>query len=559
MKKYNILIVIFILIGCKTLRVDIAYKGHFEDKLNSILVIDNSNPNYYPNEITESLPLEFQMAKQIGYLTVIIDGKGFLKTTSNYKKPSIKHSTEYLIELNKYPSSDYKYFYPVGYPHITAIMPRIDITEAFDIEMSQNWLRFLDNLYENKESLESIIDENNKLVSEIVDLKNTSTNLSNQIKNGNNSITKIKSEITKLDNDIANLNSSKESLIPIDIPNSYYGSLPKTYSFENDPFRKIYEDNFQNIENSIPNEGLSNPYLHSDMAAALIRVNDVLNNPSQHFVPQIAQEISDANLTPITLNSASRSVLHQASLTASTRASYLNSLHALGVAVDLKFTGTNYDVRTSDNPSQSSLDNYNKLLFVLNYCGIVRSTRMDNVKERNHFSLSSFSKYDNGQSNSNYSKSAYLSLTTKMFGQFQKVANENLTSTLTSIEMFTSNQNQLISKAAKLSTEIDAKKTKLTNLKATLDALSKTKKQKQVQKQKIIEKKEREAQAERDRENVREHLREMRERQQREREIEREREHRDRDRERRDRERERRERERDRNPPGGDICCGGLG
>jgi len=124
--------------------------------------------------------------------------------------------------------------------------------------------------------------------------------------------------------------------------------------------------------------------------------------------------------------------------------------------------------------------------------------------------------------------------------------------------MFTSNQNQLISQTAKLSSEIETKSNTLKSLKIETEQLSKSKRQKQVAKQKIIEKKEREERARRDREDAREHLREMRERRQREREVERERERRQRENDRRDRERDRRNRERDRNPPR-DIDFGGLG
>ena len=459
--------------------------------------------------------------------------------------------------MNSYPSIDYRYFNPIGYPHITAIIPNIDIAESFDVEMSQNWLRFLDNYFEKIEDRDNIINKNNILIKEITDLSLTNENLSNQIDQENITISQIKSEINQLNIDISNL-KTQNTFAEADVPYNYYGRLPKNYTFENDIFRSVYERNFENISNSIPNENVSNTYLHNQMANALRRVNNVLNNPSQHFVPQIAQEIMDANLTPITLNSASRSVLHQASLTSSTRASYLNSLHALGVAVDLKFKETNYDTRSSDSPSEEAVNNYNKLLFVLKYCGLVRSTKMSNVKERNHFSLSTFSKYENGQLNSGYSNTEYLNLATKMFSEFEKIANDNLTATLTSIDMFTSNQNQLISQTAKLSSEIETKSNTLKSLKIETEQLSKSKRQKQVAKQKIIEKKEREERARRDREDAREHLREMRERRQREREVERERERRQRENDRRDRERDRRNRERDRNPPR-DIDFGGLG
>ena len=79
MKKLTILLSILIsFIGCKTVRVDNAYRGHFNNQFDRVIIVNNSNVQDYPNEITESLPQEFQMAKMMGYLTLIIDGKGYL-------------------------------------------------------------------------------------------------------------------------------------------------------------------------------------------------------------------------------------------------------------------------------------------------------------------------------------------------------------------------------------------------------------------------------------------------------------------------------------------------
>lgn len=117
------------------------------------------------------------------------------------------------------------------------------------------------------------------------------------------------------------------------------------YRFEKDPLASFYSDIFYPIRGkSFDSDQVSNKHLDSRMVKALDHLNQLLSNPSE-LPKKVREPLIRGKLNVITIASASRSPLHQASLGKRYRAKAFHSNHLLGLAVDLEMNGKPFDIK----------------------------------------------------------------------------------------------------------------------------------------------------------------------------------------------------------------------
>lgn len=507
------------------------------------------NPNEIPPEIVEVLPAEFRLAHHVGLLTVILDGSGKMYPASRSLSYT-ENSADFYSKIQLYQSTDYRNLKPMGYPHVFAAMPDIDITETFALELGQDWLRMLHQYYNKLEEVEKIHTEISNLAQNIANSANTSSELDVNIASIESQIAASRARTQQLRQEAAQINQ-ENNLLAAEILGE---PLNISYHYPADLFREVYEERLVNVRGRLSMRGVGNPHLHLEAVEAIELANAMITNPSAYFDTEIAQQISDANLTPLTLASASRSILEQAALSSATRAGYLDSNHALGVAFDLAFAGTNYNVRTGI-PDQETLERYSTLMIVLDSAGITRPTVDSNQAETNHFVVTRYAARSQGEKNPDFDHEAYVNLAIEMFTAFREAGDRAWLDALTSINTLSKRRESLVRNYHLLQQEIEQKLEKLKSKRNELKGAQAKERAAERERQHAFEQRARRIEAERQRqESLR---RERRERDRADnhearREAREAREARDRaerernDRERRDREREQIERERDR-------------
>lgn len=557
MKKTIIgIILLLTLIGCSNIRMKDAYITHFEDQNSATRVIEDKHK--VPNELLAQFPPDFRLAHYLGLLTVVIDGDGKLYfgpgMTSNFAY--ISNSSEFQEIKDKYSSDEYRTASPKGFPHVLGIIPNIDISSALELEAGQDWLRFFHRYYEKLEDKRNSKKVLEKILMDIENAETTKQNINSEIHSVIKQIEVEKSQINKLIKEIAQIQIPGFTETILLLP-----GLKVPYSYDDDIFRTVYESKLINIKDRLRTNGVSNPHLKEETIEALELANQMIGNPRGHFVPHIADMIESANLTPITLASASRSILQQASLSSSTKAKYLNSKHAFGVAVDISFIGANYNVRVKD-PTTDNMQNYNLLMMVLNQAGFVRSTTFSNMKERNHYSISKYSQFSNGLFNREYDQGAFVDLALSFFKEFEAAGDREYLNLIATLKSLSLQQQREITRYHSVREDIKKVQAHLAEEKKKLASEKLKRAQKEREKQKKLEEKARKEESlrrQREQERAQQRERELHdariERMERQRERrEAERQHRERieregqqmrewmrDIERRDRERQRRE------------------
>ena len=472
--------------ACSATQMSDAYPTHFTDtadKTAAVRVIENKFE--VPSELLAAMPPYFQLARHVGMLSVILDGDGYVYTgLSKHDRFQFAIKSEaYKSALSKYPRSRYELAALPGYSHATIIHPKLDLLQAMELEVAQDWLRFFHRYYaeiSNRDKLRAMVE---KLQSQIDDAQRTGAHLDQEITTTRADIATMKQRIAQLIQDIAAIQFPivENAQIPLQ-------PLRIRYSFEDDMFRTIYQRRLLDIRGQFGLVGVDNPYLHSEMVEALNRANAMMRNPRAHFVPHIAELIEAAQLSPLQLASASRSILHQAVLKSATRAGYLDSRHAFGVAVDLNFMRTNYNVRTT-NPSAEATQNYNLLMIVLQQAGLVRSIGYQTRAERNHITLSKYARLTDGHFNENFDKDAFVTLALSFLADFERAADAAFTSLLVSIRTLNQQEEWLLSRYLLMSAEIEEKQKLLESLRQQLQKTKEKAAARERDKQKKLEKK----------------------------------------------------------------------
>jgi len=482
-------ILILIITGCSSIRMKDAYIAHFDGRQSTTRVIENKHEML--NELLVQFPPDFRLAHYLGLLTVVIDADGKLYygegVASNFFY--IAHSSEFQKTKKKYSTSEFRISSPKGFPHVVGIIPNIDITSALELEAGQDWLRFFHRYYEKLEEERDAKKALERVLADIENAELTKRNINNEIASIVAQIQVEKSRTEKLISEIAQIQIPKATENALLLP-----GLKISYSYKDDIFRTVYESRLVNINGRLRIDQVSNPHLKEETIKALELTNQMIGNPRRYFVPHIADLIESANLTPIILASASRSILHQASLSSSTKAKYLDSKHALGVAVDIKFVGTNYDV-IGDNPTPEAKQNYNLLMIVMNQAGFVRSTTFSIIKERNHFAISKYSRYSDGLFNNDYDEGAFVELALAFFKDFEAVGDREYKKLMNSLKSLSLQQRRAITGYHGLRDDIKKKQARLSELKKQLASTKQKRAQKEREKQKKLEEKARKEEA----------------------------------------------------------------
>ena len=556
------LVALVVILGCRyEIRAIEAFPTHFDASADGPVVIESAYD--MPADIVAALPPDFRLAGLVGYLTLVLDPLGEIRSRDEdtWRDSDYAPSNQFRESLRKFSTEEFRRFYPPGYRHAVAVIPNIDIVETLEIELAQNWMSFFHDYYAARDALSREEAEFASMNTVITEAEQVLSSLVGQIASTVQATEAARSQSANLDAATAGIKRRQE------LGDGPLRPLKIQYSFADDILRSVYENRLSDVRGRAPMRNVSNPFLHEETIAAIERANAIIANPSAHLVPHIAEIVEAAALTPITLASASRSPLKQATLTSPTRASYMNSRHALGVAVDVAFSGANYNSR-SESPSSEALQNYGAFMMVMASAGLVRPTRMENWSERNHFVVSRFSDVSDGQTNPAYSAAAYTDLAIDMFTAMEAASNAGMIDLLTSRNNLSRQQERQLQQHHKISEAIAGKRAELAQARSKLEAAESKLRASQRKHQAAVEARERRLEAER---RQREHERRQRQIADRADRAERARERRE-HRERMDREErqmrdwmrdlDRRDRERDRREPpdrGGGLRGGGVG
>jgi hypothetical protein len=146
------------------------------------------------------------------------------------------------------------------------------------------------------------------------------------------------------------------------------------------------------------------------MIHAILQVNVILSDPGR-YAPFLKTRIEELGIDKITIASAARSAYLQERLSSRYKASYLNSFHLLGLAVDLEMNGKSFDIKSYPNHPQV-LRNYETLSMVIGLAGLVFSEPKE--LDPNHVELYKYCKKKNSNYDLNGLREKQLLFLTKM-------------------------------------------------------------------------------------------------------------------------------------------------
>ncbi|MCE7066671.1 hypothetical protein [Dyadobacter sp. CY326] len=345
--------------------------------------------NYLPEDILVSLPHDFQLANNLGYLTTYIypDGEVWIDSKSDYVKdrkfasPSdLKKKYKELIELG------YNVFQPVQFPHVVCAYPDIDLIDNFEKEAAIDLLKSLSFIQDNDSSIINLSLEIDKVINNISDVskeelivdellikKTQERDLWNlKISEIEKNILKVRSDIASEQSAISTLqNQSNQLSIAPMVRGEYYDLYKlldvddKPISTSNDILKPVHESLQENIENKEYNTPRTSvqgsPLLDHEMVQALDKLNDILKDPEVHlttrtdFTNDEIRTISDWKKTKMEIISAARSATDQTKIKNDFKTKTLDSKHLIGGAVDFSFAGKPYNNKIRGNSKNYEL------------------------------------------------------------------------------------------------------------------------------------------------------------------------------------------------------------
>lgn len=428
-----------------------------------------------PKGIFDALPPRFKVAALTDHLLVLRDDDGWLRYTPKWANTLVKakHSQAFnrkADDLRKKGMVEYRF---PGYLDMAAFIDNLDYDEVIDTEHNQAWRNWIDEFTENSATLKALSEDNQELSTDIADAVKELSNLDETSKTLDQQIKRTKASADRWEREARRLGArglgplEKESeASPYD-----YRTLDTPYEFSSDPLRTVYESgqNFRRNDAGWSASGVSNPNLHTYTHDAYTSFIDRMRNPASYYSADTAARI-DA-LSDLTLVSAARSPIHQATLTDNPNAAgWMDSDHALGLSVDIGLTGTNYDV--SGTHSAETRANYDLLVNVARDAGLVRTHAFSVDNERNHFTVSQTATRENGEVRLDIDHQIALARNAVQAEVFQALATaanaagENLA---TEIGEATGQNAELMAQAAQLSSAISAKQEQVAEQRRELD------------------------------------------------------------------------------------------
>lgn len=366
MKKVFSLLLPILFCGCLEYKqIQDIYPEHFS------FVADKLSHEKLPQDIVNSLPGDFRLANQLGYMTTFIypDASiGYKKDGDNYKRRKLVSSKLLKAKLSELRNSGYKVYIPIQYPHVICFYPdNIDLIERFENEASIDLFMSLNMIHNNDSTLDELDNEISHLIDSTNDAKKQSEALSVLITNKQAEEQQwivrnqdIENRIKEMD---AQIGREKQALASLgfDKTESGFNTLYDFIDIEkvptetrNDPFKTTHQKQQVDISNkpyNTPNTSKDGyATLDADMANAMDKFDKSMKDPkslkdkgfSDAEVAEIESWSKDKS-NDIQITSASRSPQHQKAIGNPKKAGTLNSKHLVGVAVDVKLKGKAYD------------------------------------------------------------------------------------------------------------------------------------------------------------------------------------------------------------------------
>lgn len=465
-------VVIFGAVGlsaCSTISFEDAYTNAYADEERPQHRMDEAGGvttfNDYktlPREVYSALPPKFKVAGLTDHLVVIRDDNGYISYLDGRggNRVNLSRGVNSISFKNAraiWRSNEWIENKLTGYFNFTAFIRDLDYDYVFEVEHEQDWSNWVIEYFENEQTLGRIDHDNTELRS---DIQNATTTLSNLKRREADLLNSARD--SRRQGDTYRSRASLTEQEPIS-PLFDFTTRSDSYDFDEDPFGWVYENNMADAgaENWNIQSAVENTTTHPDTVDAYNNFLDRMNNPLDYYSPEFAYRVSQ--LTPPSIASLSRSIIHQATLTNPSAAGWLSSNHATGIAVDLGMAGTNYNVRQS-NPSIAQEQNYRVFEEVLNDAGFVREVAYSDWRERNHFTLAKYAEREDGQvrpdPNGEIEK-ARLELRAKYFEMFSDAADLAGEELEQEIGEATNENQTLMDRASELNSDINNQKKKV--------------------------------------------------------------------------------------------------
>lgn len=464
---FFLLISVFIT-GCATYKHQNSYPAFYINKISDTNGLMSSSQ--LPNELIESLPVEFQLANYSGHLWCFRDDFGSTKPFPLVKSiRKIKSGSKFRAILSLALNDiRFKVYKPIGYPQVFCVMPNVKIEQLFDETWFGSWLSYF--------TLWEIVEFENQRLQETYNCLNVQvSNLGDAIKQIEESIKVTEVKIQEMNVSIKNIESLIESRkqsiekaqsIDIDLKTQELPpfNLQIEYLIENDPFIEVVKNLSTEIKEDWASDQMEGgKFLDSELINKIQEINKAFNNldtVKNEGLKKEMEELVNNDFKGIIVNSGTRTPYKQACLYAISKKNknpvgkYVSSAHMFGQAADLSIPNS-WKKNLKEGQNAWSLPLHEKLRNVLNKWGVSMPTINDPV----HFTLSK-------PSNAFYTRRlimvrAYLAKATEI-KQEQNAIGKNL--------IFI--KNKAIEQKTKLESDLNKKNQELTKLTTLFSQLS---------------------------------------------------------------------------------------
>lgn len=402
MKLVYAIIISFFLCSCSKIYFYDLYPSHYlDDKGGTESGIDRyskekkliGNPSAgIPDEIIDSLPVEFQILSHLGMLICVQDPSGYKQNLIFPGYSVVRHSENLKMNKEILEKNGYIAHASEAYLDTVCFMPEHrDTFKYIDHEYLSDWGYFLESW-----SVRYILIE--QIRRDINEISNNISNEGKLIQALESSVAAKTAELLEIENHLREVEKSlltRRPMILRDNPPEVNAVIE--YKRELDFLRTVFPEMLLNIAGKpwVDKEALSrnymDPYLNADLVKSLDLAYKIFADPDNAGIPlspEMIQNIKDNKIT-FQISSAARTPWNQLSIRNEHKAGTLSSLHLFGLAFDLKLNGMEYDV-SMNVPNQNQLAKYKIVLDTFQMCGLTRTLDFTVVKERGHFQLTKY-------------------------------------------------------------------------------------------------------------------------------------------------------------------------
>lgn len=332
------------------------------DYLRSRGVIPGNIIKGIPEDIVSTLPTDFALAYEAGYLVTVLDSGGGLGRVHWGHRRVVK-SAAFKRTVAVIASLDYERFDPPGYPNVVCFRPKGNAMDLLDEGWFADWVSFIAGWDEGQFELQSITQANQTLVSDaltasqavaaaVAEISRLDTAIQATTEKANAAEARLKElRAVHIQMSMASLSigaplSSSASVgirtakptPPFD-PKLKYKDLKKDDFFEPVLKDNLTDSSKKDWSNHAAHE-TAFEYLDPDVAAAMDKMHDDLKKPDG-LPAEVQKALKSAshNGKPFQLraNSSTRTPMGQAYVSSGSnpKGSYIGSDHLFGQAVDI--------------------------------------------------------------------------------------------------------------------------------------------------------------------------------------------------------------------------------